>query len=502
MFGNIFDSAADENVAVRDRALEVAQLGRGGAGAYAAGLGGGMMMQGLAGMAGMKTRTEERKETIQNIMQNASSLDPNDPKNSLNIANQFIQAGMPGIAQKFLDQSRKVNVKNKEQTLNREKFTETKRSNQVTESYNTDNLAERKRSNIESEKYQTGVLGNAEKRLEFEGEREETRKTDLAASLNITATALKRAIAAGTLEEVEDKNGNIVFMQSTVDENGIRRMVPFTKAMANGAFSGDDIVAGDGADGTTIVSGAGNSSNLSVNSDGAIISKAFQAEGWTTAKNQQFESIWKQYKKEYHQAGSNYDVGTWQLTEAQQDAGLTEVPSIYEFAQTIGTGAASIVDEASGGDQLLQKLQAKDEAVRQVAIVKDSNTEALKSVKNLSETYGVPETKLKEIPPNLGTDNNGEVIANEGYSHASLILLAKNKGDTELMEYFENLMIPEQQDGPPGMVEAGIEEKSNRAAITKEIIMLKNMGASRTKEQTVKLRILNKQLNDIDLDRK
>ena len=70
------------------------------------------------------------------------------------------------------------------------------------------------------------------------------------------------------------------------------------------------------------------------------------------------------------------------------------------------------------------------------------------------------------------------------------------------MEYFENLMIPEQQAGPPGLVELGKNESVKESEITKEIIMLKNMGASRTKKQTVRLRILNKQLNDIDLDRK
>ena len=484
MFGNIFDVKAEENAEIRSRALSTAQLQPGRASVYGASQAGGMLMQNLAEMAGMKSVKQEKTELVTSIMQEASKLDMNDPKSSLIIAQRFNQAGLTGLAQKFSDQARVRTVKNREMALNDDKFVETKRSNK------------------ELEKYRNGVLGNSEDQLEFNIEKEETRKEDLANSLNITAQALKRAIAAGTLEEVEDKAGNIVFMQSTVDENGIRSMVPFTKAMANGAFSGDDIVAGDGADGTTIVSGAGNSSNLSVNSDGAIISKAFQAEGWTTAKNQKFEAIWDQYKVEYHQSGSNYDIGTWQLTEEQRESGLTEVPSIYEFAQTLGSGAASIVDEASGGDKLLEKLQARDEAIRQVAIVKDANTESLESIKNLSETYGVSTTKLKEIPPNLGTDNNNEIIVNEGYSYASLILLAKNKGDTELMEYFENLMIPEQQDGPPGMVEAGIEEKSNRAAITKEIIMLKNMGASRTRKQTVRLRILNKQLNDINLDRK
>mgnify|MGYP003116108732 CR=1 FL=1 len=481
MFGNIFDVKAEENAEIRSRALSTAQLQPGRASVYGASQAGGMLMQNLAEMAGMKTVKQEKTELVTSIMQEASKLDMNDPKSSLMIAQRFNKVGLTGLAQRFSDQARTRTVKNREMNLNDDKFAETKRSNK------------------EVEKYRTGVLGNSEDQLEFNIEKEETRKTDLANSLNITAQALTRAIAAGKLEEVEDKNGNIVFMQSTVDENGIRSMVPFTKAMANGTFSGDDIVSIGGNEG---VAGAANNSELTVNSDGAIISKPFKPEGWTTAKNQKFEAIWDQYKVEYHQSGSNYDIGTWQLTEAQQEAGLTEVPSIYEFAQTLGTGAASIVDEASGGDKLLEKLQARDEAIRQVAIIKDTNTESLKSIKNLSETYGVSETKLKEIPPNLGLDNNGLTIVNDGLSYASLILLAKNKNNTELMEHFENLMMPEQPEGPPGLVELGKNESVKESEITKEIIMLKNMGASRSKKQTVRLRILNKQLNDINLDRK
>ena len=49
------DLASAENQAMRDRAMAVAKLGKGEAGAYAAGLGSGMLIEGLAGMAGMKT---------------------------------------------------------------------------------------------------------------------------------------------------------------------------------------------------------------------------------------------------------------------------------------------------------------------------------------------------------------------------------------------------------------------------------------------------------------
>ena len=59
-YGSIFDAATADNVAVRDRALDVAQLQPGRASVYGAHQAGGMLMQNLAGMAGMKTARQER----------------------------------------------------------------------------------------------------------------------------------------------------------------------------------------------------------------------------------------------------------------------------------------------------------------------------------------------------------------------------------------------------------------------------------------------------------
>jgi hypothetical protein len=114
MFGiaNIFDSATTDNVNIRDRALKVAQLQPGRASVYGATQAGGMLMQNLAGMAGMKTAQQEKAEIITNIMKETSNMDPNDPNTSRTLANKFIQAGFPQIGQKFIDKARSIQLEN------------------------------------------------------------------------------------------------------------------------------------------------------------------------------------------------------------------------------------------------------------------------------------------------------------------------------------------------------------------------------------------------------
>ena len=103
---SIFDAAANENTGIRDRALNVAQLGRGRVGVYGSALAGGMVTRGLAQMAGMKTQEEEKAETISSILQETKGLDRNDPKNLLILASKFNEAGMPEVAQRFYQKSR------------------------------------------------------------------------------------------------------------------------------------------------------------------------------------------------------------------------------------------------------------------------------------------------------------------------------------------------------------------------------------------------------------
>ena len=92
MFGmsNIFDAATADNVGIRDRALNVAQLQPGRATVYGATQAGGMLMQNLAGMAGMKTAQQEKTELIAGIMKETSGLDKNSPRSSLILAQKFI----------------------------------------------------------------------------------------------------------------------------------------------------------------------------------------------------------------------------------------------------------------------------------------------------------------------------------------------------------------------------------------------------------------------------
>ena len=121
MFGiaNIFDSATADNVNIRDRALKVAQLQPGRASVYGATQAGGMLMQNLAGMAGMKTAQQEKAEIITNIMKESSNMDPNDPNTSRTLANKFIQAGFPQIGQKFIDKARAIQLENDKLALDR-----------------------------------------------------------------------------------------------------------------------------------------------------------------------------------------------------------------------------------------------------------------------------------------------------------------------------------------------------------------------------------------------
>ncbi len=116
-YGSIFDAATADNVGVRDRALSVAQLQPGRATVYGAHQAGGMLMQNLAGMAGMKTAEQQKAETITSIMKESQGLDPSDPQSARLLAQKFIQAGLPGIGQKFLDKARTIDVKNQELAL-------------------------------------------------------------------------------------------------------------------------------------------------------------------------------------------------------------------------------------------------------------------------------------------------------------------------------------------------------------------------------------------------
>ena len=223
-YGSVFDAATADNVSVRDRALSVAQLEPGRATVYGAHQAGGMLMQNLAGMAGMKTARQERAELITNIMKESQGLDPNDPKSSLVLSQKFAEAGFPNIAQKFAQKYRDMSVKDIElghkdtelelqkarDAVIKEHYEDLSEHYEATATYNTDELAFRK-------------------------EQEATRKTELAAKLGIDKAALERLINMGELVQVPvpgNKTGAMTWATRKCDERGLNCTV--TPLMAEG----------------------------------------------------------------------------------------------------------------------------------------------------------------------------------------------------------------------------------------------------------------------------
>jgi len=120
-YGSLLDVAASENTAIRDNALQAAQLARGRGVVYLAGQAGGMLMQNLAEMAGMKTGAQEKQETIEGILGANRNLDPNDPESLYTLGKQFSDAGLTGIGQKFLERGRELEATQTTASINKQK---------------------------------------------------------------------------------------------------------------------------------------------------------------------------------------------------------------------------------------------------------------------------------------------------------------------------------------------------------------------------------------------
>jgi hypothetical protein len=220
MFGDyssIFDAASADNVAVRDRALDVAQLQPGRASVYGAHQAGGMLMQNLANMAGMKTARQEKAELISNIMRESQNLDPSDPASSLTLSRKFIEAGFPDIGQKFAQKHRDMVVKNRELT---QKDTE---------------LSQQKTHYSDLASHYTATATHNTAELEFREATEATRVSDLAAKLEIDKAALERLINMGELVQVPvpgNKTGAMTWATRKCDDRGQNCTV--TPLMAEG----------------------------------------------------------------------------------------------------------------------------------------------------------------------------------------------------------------------------------------------------------------------------
>jgi len=213
MFGDyssIFDAATADNVGVRDRALSVAQLQPGRATVYGAYQAGGMLMQNLASMAGMKTGAQEKAELITNIMKESRNLDPNDPQSSLILSRKFTSAGLPNIAQKFAQNYRDMSVKNIELGHKDTELEQQEKHYEAQASQNTEELAYRRELEI-------------------------TRVLDLSAKLKIDADKLQRDINMGTLIQVGvpgNTTGAMTWASRICDERG--QNCKITPLMAEG----------------------------------------------------------------------------------------------------------------------------------------------------------------------------------------------------------------------------------------------------------------------------
>jgi hypothetical protein len=267
MFGNMFDVTTSENQNIRDRALKVAQLQPGRASVYGAGVAGGMLMQNLASMAGMKTPEQEKTELISGIMDRATNLDPNDPSSYMKLANDFVQAGLPGIGQKFMDKSRSVQVQN-------------------TTSAQKDRELDQKDDRLTADTdYRTSSLDLQNRDLSFRTEKEETRIEELQAQL-------ERDQKIGVLQQITDSEGNTILAQITTDDEGNYSVKPITQDVVEASMSGG---ATQGAETTT------QSGKFSFNNQGALIVKAAEKEDVAPIEeiDDDANTIYKNLLKEY-----------------------------------------------------------------------------------------------------------------------------------------------------------------------------------------------------------
>jgi hypothetical protein len=418
MFSNIFDVASDENAGIRDRALKVAQLSPGRASVYGASQAGGMLMKNLAGMAGMKTAQQEKTEMITSIMQSSGNLDPTDPNSSLILGNKFIQAGLVGIGQKFLDKAKTQSNKVREMKQADKRITQ----------------ADTAQTSLDA--YRSVTDENTDARLDFDKENTQRIQTNLETSLALTATELEEAKAQGTIVKVAvpgNAYGAMMWAQQTFDENN---QPLFTPIKMQGSGEGDEVTS----DSVATTSGSQDVNSIEgLNNSGYVVADygtSVSSTTFTDDDNRKYGNLWDLYKKDYYKAGSVYDQGSWQLSDADQEAGITKVPTFYEWAKSRGGSAASLVDRGTGGDKLLASLKAKDESLR----IKKLNDSI--DVKTLAKENDVSEAKLKEVPKTV-IINGVEGTNPDGLNYGALLEMSKEAGKDDVVEALIKAMKPE-----------------------------------------------------------
>tara|TARA_R110002020_G_scaffold88093_1_gene216638 strand:- start:4484 stop:6169 length:1686 start_codon:yes stop_codon:yes gene_type:complete len=186
MFSSVYDTATQDNLNIRDNATRAAQAGRGMVGAQANALAGGMFAKGLARMAGMKTPAQMKAEKITDIMKQSGNLDRNDPNSYKKIAQLFIQNGLPGEAQKFLDKAREI------ETSNRTFGLETRK---------TDLL---ERQVISEESKTKSDIGVQESRLELDFGKFENLKYQQDRDYNLASSEQERLLAKDEYAKTQD----------------------------------------------------------------------------------------------------------------------------------------------------------------------------------------------------------------------------------------------------------------------------------------------------------
>jgi len=414
-----FDVASNENAGIRDRALQMAQLGRGRVAVYAAGLEGGMMAQGLARMAGMKTPEEEKSEAVNTIMSQNANRDPNSPTDLLHISRQFVAAGLPNYAQQFRDKAREVEVKN----------TTMGQTDRELDQRDTRQAFDEKKLTADTS-YRTSSLELQDKDLTFRTEKEETRINELAKQLELNAEELKRKLALGEFQEIVGKDGNTALYQITSDNAGNVSIKPVTIDVVQAT-------SGGGATSSSTTNPSTSSSNVGYQSDGALITKyaaTDPAEEIDADADKIYKNLQTQYEATFKdeqfigegtqlavpQTGefsnldavpSELDYMVYEVMKRAESYG-GEIDSMYDLYMGAGSEAMEAVMKGNGLGKLWEQNKTEFEKSGDTTLYSMEGRDGLINGV-LNGIVGSPIMFDVKLTENL-TDENNNIIAKAG----------------------------------------------------------------------------------------
>jgi hypothetical protein len=471
-YGSIFDAATADNVGVRDRALSVAQLQPGRATVYGAHQAGGMLMQNLAGMAGMKTAEQQKAETITSIMKESQGLDPSDPQSAKLLAQKFIQAGLPGIGQKFLERARTIDVKNQELLLTergvvvqeeRLEMEEKKSESDIKtqESYLKLDWGKFGHTKYKDEEYINLAKGSQElDTAEFEykqkqdeilnGLREGELELSKARSL-LEANDFEFRKARALIEDAQwDKDydlnklladANVKHTEAQTESvklsnayfpkaRGMDEAIAEAQIIANTSKVVNDVLYVKDKEGTGW--------HRATTADGSLLQDHNTAVefGITADQKRIIDVVWKEYQQKYYTGGSLTEDAQWGVPEhlaydaVTNPKGLKTVPTFQEFAKmSVENGGhggqlnvVSALEAAYGGEgsyaaHLLATAKLNREP-NQIIIQADDGETILQNfdVTKISDDYKIPVDILNKAAvfpsgENLDKDSNAQIIA-------------------------------------------------------------------------------------------